>query len=120
MLLPLHSPAQPVENTIGAVGAYLIVVVVLTSYFRVQLGRRRWKLFHYLVYAAAASVFIHGLLANPELGSTSIDPLDGEKLLVESCFLIVACLTAWAWQYRVRKGRNGQHPRGCDSHDRFR
>jgi len=104
--LPLRSPVQPLENTVGAVGLYLIVVVLLTSYFRLQLGRRQWKLFHYLVYAAAVCVFIHGVLADPQLKGLTIDPLDGEKVLVESCLLIVALATAWAWRYRLSKERH--------------
>jgi methionine sulfoxide reductase heme-binding subunit len=103
--LPAWSPVQPVENTLGAGGLYLIVVVLLTSYFRLGLGRRRWKLFHYLVYAAAVCVFLHGVLADPQLKGLAIDPLDGEKVLVESCLLIVALSTAWAWRYRLNKER---------------
>jgi len=104
--LPVRSPVQPLENTIGAVGLYLIVVVLLTSYFRLRLGRRQWKLFHYLVYAAAVCVFIHGILADPQLKGLAIDPLDGEKVLVESCLLIVALATSWAWRYRLSKEPN--------------
>ena len=111
VFVPLHSPVQPVENTIGAASVYLVVVVVLTSYFRLQLGRRRWKLFHFLVYAAAIGIFSHGLLANPQLTNAPIDPLDGEKLLVEFCFLVVTFMTAWAWRMpgvRVWGWRFGQ------------
>jgi len=112
LLMPLHSPIQPFQNTVGAASVYLIVAVVLTSYFRLQLGRRRWKLFHYLVYAAAIGVFSHGLLANPQLTSKPVDLLDGEKLLVEFCFLVVASMTAWAWRYRLRKaGAEHSSPR---------
>ena len=110
VFLPLHSPVQPVENTIGAASVYLVVVVVLTSYFRLQLGRRRWKLFHFLVYAAAIGIFSHGLLANPQLTNAPIDPLDAEKLLVEFCFLVVTLMTAWALRYRVRKARMQKGP----------
>src|ERR1700732_5624438 len=39
LALPMWSPVQPIENTIGAVSLYLIVVVVITSYFRVRIGR---------------------------------------------------------------------------------
>ena len=101
--VPLGSPVQPVENTIGAVGLYLLAVVVVTSYFRRQLGRGTWKRFHFFVYAAAICVFIHGILANPELKSTPIDPWDGEKILVESCLCVVVVATVWAWRYRLRK-----------------
>jgi predicted ferric reductase len=105
LAFPVWSPVQPIENTVGAVSVYLIVIVVLTSYFRVQLGRRQWKLFHYLVYAVAVCSFIHGILADTTLKGQRIDPLDAEKLFVELCFLIVVLSTGWAWRYRLRKNR---------------
>ena len=46
---------QPVINALGALALYLVAFVVATSYFRVEIGRRRWKLLHYTTYAAAAS-----------------------------------------------------------------
>ena len=101
--LPVWSPVQPIENTIGACGLYLIVVVVVTSYFRLWLGRHRWKLFHSLVYLAGICVFIHGILADPNLKGNAIDPLDGQKLFVEACLLIVLMVTVWAWRHRLRK-----------------
>lgn len=105
LAFPVWSPVQPVENTVGAVSVYLIVIVVFTSYFRVWLGRSQWKLFHYLVYAAAICTFIHGILADTTLKGQRIDPLDAEKVFVELCFLIVVLSTAWAWRYRLRKDR---------------
>jgi len=105
LALPVWSPVQPIENTVGAVSVYLIVVVILTSYFRLRLGRSRWKLFHYLVYVAGICTFIHGILADPDLKGNPIDPLDGEKLFVELCFLVVVLSTVWAWRYRLRKDR---------------
>jgi predicted ferric reductase len=105
LALPVWSPVQPIENTVGAVSLYLIVVVILTSYFRRRLGRRQWKLFHYLVYVAGICTFIHGILADPDLKGSPIDLLDGEKLFVEVCFLVVVQSTVWAWRYRVRKDR---------------
>ena len=105
LALPVWSPVQPIENTIGAVSLYLLVVVVLTSYFRVRIGRHRWKLFHYLVYVAGICTFIHGILADPDLKGNPIDPLDGEKLFVELCLFVVVLSTVWAWRYRLRKDR---------------
>ena len=43
ILYPLHSPSQPLENTIGALALYCLAVVVVTSYFRLRLGRQLWK-----------------------------------------------------------------------------
>jgi predicted ferric reductase len=105
LFLPVWSPVQPIENTFGAVSVYLLVVVILTSYFRHWLGRSRWKLFHYLVYAAGICTFIHGILTDPNLKGNAIDPLDGEKLLVEACLLVVVLTTGWAWRYRLLKDR---------------
>ena len=105
LALPIWSPVQPIENTIGAVSLYLIGIVILTSYFRLRLRRQQWKRFHYLVYAAAVSTFIHGILADPNLKGNAIDPLDGEKLFVESCLLVVLLTTIWAWRHRLRKDR---------------
>jgi predicted ferric reductase len=102
---PIWSPVQPIENTIGAISAYLIVVVLLTSYFRLRLGRRRWKLFHYLTYIAGACLFIHSTLADPTLKGNAIDLLDGEKVFVESCLFVVLLATVWTWRYRLRKNR---------------
>lgn len=43
--LPVRSPVQPIENTIGAVSVYLIGVVLLTSCFRLRLGRHSGSCF---------------------------------------------------------------------------
>jgi methionine sulfoxide reductase heme-binding subunit len=50
IVYPVHSPSQPLENTIGAVALYTVAVVVVTSYLRIQLGRRAWKAVHFAVY----------------------------------------------------------------------
>ena len=102
---PVWSPVQPIENTIGAISLYLIVVVLVTSYFRLRLGRQQWKLFHYLIYVATICFFIHGILTDPHLKGNAIDPLDGEKIFVESCLVVVSLTTVWAWRYRLRKDR---------------
>jgi DMSO/TMAO reductase YedYZ heme-binding membrane subunit len=52
ILLPLWSPRQPIENTIGAAALYLLVLIVITSIYRVALGRPLWKKFHYLTYCS--------------------------------------------------------------------
>ena len=105
IVFPLWSPVQPVENSIGAAGFYLVSLVLVTSFFRLRLGRRWWKAFHYLVYAAAVCVFLHGILTDPQLKGDAIDPFDGEKLLVEACLLIVIVTTVWAARYRIHKNR---------------
>jgi predicted ferric reductase len=101
--LPLWSPSQPFENTIGAVALYALTVVVITSYYRLSMKRRTWKRFHYVVYVAAAASFLHGLLTDPHLKNSPIDYFDGEKVLVEVCFLVVAVASYLALRYRIRR-----------------
>jgi hypothetical protein len=76
---PVHSPSQPLENSIGAFALCCVVVVVVTSYFRLWLGRRLWKAFHFLIYAAVVALFWHSIFADPTLKHMPFDPFDGEK-----------------------------------------
>jgi predicted ferric reductase len=103
VLWPIRSPAQPVENTIGAVGLYLVVFAVLTSYFRHVFGFHRWKQLHYTTYAAAVAFFIHGLLTDPQLKNRPVDWIDAEKLFVEMCIALVAGGTIWRVIYAKRR-----------------
>src|SRR6185503_5725524 len=40
---PVSSPQQPVVNTIGAISLYLLAFTVITSIYRAEIGRERWK-----------------------------------------------------------------------------
>lgn len=105
VIYPVHSPSQPLENTIGAIGFYLILVVVVTSYFRLRMGRRVWKAFHFVIYAAAAALFWHSIFTDPLLKNTPLDPLDGEKAFVEICLLLIAVAAMIRWRRALRKAR---------------
>lgn len=96
LMYPLHSPKQPTINTLGAIALYALIFVVVTSYFRRRVGRVWWKRLHYTAYAMAPVFYIHGMLTDPELGDTPfhLDPLDGEKLYVELCLLLVSLAIA--------------------------
>ena len=99
VLYPVHSPKQPVINTLGAASLYLLALVVVTSYYRPKLNRRVWKRLHYVAYATALLFFIHGIWSDPTISGKAIDPLDGEKVYVELCALLV--LLASALRLRV-------------------
>jgi predicted ferric reductase len=91
IIYPPNGPKQPTVNTLGAIALYALIFVVLTSFFRRRLGRKWWKRLHYTAYAMAGVFYIHGILTDPELGDAPfhVDPLDGEKLYVELCLLLV-------------------------------
>jgi len=108
IVVPIWSPKQPIQNTLGAIGLYLIVFVVLTSYFRRVFGRHRWKQLHYTAYAAATVFYVHGVWADPLLKNRPPDFIDAEKVYVEGCALLVAAATVWRFKYGLRAARIGR------------
>lgn len=102
VLWPIHAPSQPIENLIGAIGLYLVALVVVTSYFRVMLGRKSWKFIHYSSYIAAGLFFAHSVLLDPELLNRPVDWLDGEKVAIEACLLLVVVASLARWKYGER------------------
>jgi predicted ferric reductase len=103
VLWPIHSPKQTLYNNLGALAFYCVIFVVVTSYFRSRLGSRLWKKLHYVSYAAAGLVFTHGILIDPELKNKPPDLLDGEKILVEVCALLIVIATIWRIRYQPKK-----------------
>ena len=107
VLVPIRSPVQPLSNTLGAIGFYLVAIVVISSLKRVRsaLGRHWWKTIHYTTYAAAGVFFVHGVIADPRLENRPIDFIDAEKVYVEACACAVAA--AVVWRYRHRRAARG-------------
>jgi predicted ferric reductase len=103
LLYPIHSPSQPLENTIGAIAFYLLSFVVITSYLRLRLGRHLWKSFHFSIYFAAVALFFHSLFTDTALKGDPIDWFDGGKLFVEACFVLIAVVSLLRWRYSRRK-----------------
>jgi DMSO/TMAO reductase YedYZ heme-binding membrane subunit len=104
ILVPIESPVQPLETTLGAIGFYLVTIVVITSLKRVRtaLGRHWWKIVHFTTYAAAVIFFTHGILADPLLKGRPPDFIDAEKAYVELCAIAVIAATV----YRVKLRRS--------------
>ncbi len=103
VLWPVHSPKQTLYNCLGAIAFYCVVFVVVSSYFRSKLGSRLWKKLHYVSYAAAGFLFVHATFIDPELKNAPPDPLDGEKVLVEVCALLILSATIWRIRYQPKK-----------------
>jgi predicted ferric reductase len=106
VLLPIDSPAQPAINTVGAAGLYGLLIVIVTSFFRLRMTRPLWKKLHLLVFPAFILMFIHSLLADPLLSHRPVDLLDGGKIFVAICFAIALAASA----VRVRLHRRGFRP----------
>lgn len=98
LVYPVRSPGQPIENTVGAVAFYLISVVALTSYFRIRLGRRLWKAFHFSIYFAAVALFFHSLMIVPDLKRRSVDWFDGGKVFLVCCLILIITAGFLRWR----------------------
>jgi predicted ferric reductase len=103
VVYPVHSPQQPLENTIGAIALYVVAVLVATSYARIQLGRRLWKAFHFSVYIGAIALFWHSLFTDPDLKGAGIQWLDGGKVFVECCTGIILITSLMRWRHSRQK-----------------
>lgn len=106
VLLPIWSPVQPTINTLGAISLYGLLIVIVTSLFRLRLARPLWKKLHLLVFPAFVFMFIHSVFSDPELSNNKVDLLDGGKLFIYICG-VVALLTS---AVRVRMRRHGFRP----------
>jgi predicted ferric reductase len=105
ILLPVSSPEQPVVNTLGAISLYLLAFTVLTSIYRAEIGRQRWKLLHYLTYVLAALLITHGALTDQHLDNSPMDLFDAEKVGILACgvVIIAASIARFRWAARHPK-----------------
>lgn len=102
---PVRSPLQPVWNTVGASAVYLLLIVIISSALRKQFGRKLWRKLHWLNYAAAGALFLHGIFADPQLKTGRVDFLDGEKVFLELCLISIIVFSFFRWRVHVRKDR---------------
>ena len=109
LLLPIYSPYQTLYNTLGALTLYSFALVAVTSHYRPKLGYRPWKKLHYVAYLGALLMFVHGTLIDQNVKGQVPDFLDGEKVLVEGCFLAVVAASIWRWRYGTEKQRRGSN-----------
>ena len=105
IVVPIYAPTQPFESTLGAIALYLVVIVVVTSYFRRLFAHHTWKVLHYLSYVAATVFFVHGLIEDPNLKNLPIDWIDGEKVYIEACAALIVVATIF--RFRARRGPRG-------------
>src|SRR3954470_14051234 len=103
ILFPVNAPKQPWINVLGALALYSLAFVVVTSYFRRELGRKTWKTLHFTAYGTATLFYVHGILTDPQLKDAPIDFLDGEKVYVELCLLAVIIAIGFRVRWQLRQ-----------------
>ncbi len=99
LLWPLPSRYQPILNTLGAIALYLLAFTVITSIYRAEIGRARWKPLHYLTYVVALLVVIHGTLTNQHLDDNPVDIVDAEKIGFMACGLVILVATVLRFRW---------------------
>lgn len=109
IVYPVHAPKQALVNTLGALALYLLIVTVVTSYFRFEIGRTLWKPLHFATYALFVLYAIHGILTDPNLKDLPIDPFDGEKVYIELCVLVVIVAIGLRIRWQSRQPPPRQH-----------
>ncbi|HEX6533271.1 MAG TPA: ferric reductase-like transmembrane domain-containing protein [Gemmatimonadaceae bacterium] len=109
ILYPVDAPKQPWINTLGAAALYLLAFVVITSYFRFRIGRKWWKRMHFTTYALFPLYAIHSILTDPTLRDHPIDPIDGEKVFIELCVLLVVVAVGARVRWQLRQPPPRQH-----------
>lgn len=108
ILYPVHSPEQPTINVLGALGLYFLIFTVVTSIYRAEIGRQRWKPLHYLTYVIVGLFVVHGALTDQNLNDKPVDLLDAEKLGIIAAGLAV--LIAAAFRFRWTSRHPKYHP----------
>mgnify|MGYP001126270490 CR=1 FL=1 len=98
--IPFRAPVDPVFAGLGTIAFYAMLFVATTSFFRLAVGLRLWKLLHFVAYAVLPVMLVHGLLIDPDLdANTPIDYFDAGKAIVEGCALVAIMLAAWRLRY---------------------
>jgi len=87
-VIPFISVYQPLWLGLGAVSLDLMAALIVTSLLRRHIGRRAWRLVHWLAYASWPVAVLHGLGSSTDLRR---GPLLGLALL---CIAAVAGVLA--------------------------
>jgi len=95
-VVPLISPYAPAWIGIGAIALDLMIVLTVTSLLRRHLGRRTWRMLHWLAYACWPAAMAHSLGTGNGMRAGRL--LD----LAIACMVAVACAAGWRLAAAIR------------------
>jgi len=72
VLVPFAAKQHPVLNGLGTLAGYGMLLVILTSDLRNKIGKRVWKLVHFLSYPIFVIAFVHGYFLGTDTALTGI------------------------------------------------
>jgi len=84
-------PASPSITTIGAIALYLLHLSLSLLTWRIRLGRRLWKSFHFSIYFRGAALFWHSLFTDPSLKNAPRGLVRWRQTLRRILLALIAC-----------------------------
>ncbi len=68
LLVPFGEPYQPLGISLGVLGLYALLIVLVSSWLRRFTSRSFWRGLHYASFAVFVLVTLHGLLSGSDSG----------------------------------------------------
>ncbi len=102
---PFAYDYRPLWVGVGQIAFYVITIVAFSFYVRQVIGRRVWRLLHYLSFVAFLAVLVHGIMAGT----------DTETLFMQGLYWSTGGILLFLTVYRVlhslisRRARAAKH-----------
>jgi len=105
VVFPLNAPNQNLFVAFGTVSLYAITVVIITTQkvIKRKMSFRAWKNIHLISYSTAILFVLHGIFMDPHLKNNQPDFIDGEKLLLEFCGILLVVASVIRYRYYLKK-----------------
>lgn len=91
ILIPFVSSFKPIFLSIGIIGFYVFLAVIISSIFTINKFPKAWRWLHYLPYPLFVILFIHGYF----IGTDTTNPI------ILSMYLITGGIVAFLSAYRL-------------------
>jgi len=91
VFVPFFSSYKPIFLSLGIIGFYLLIAVIISSIFTISRFPKAWRLLHYLPFPLFVILFIHGYF----IGT------DTKLLVIKLIYLITGGVVAFLSLYRL-------------------
>lgn len=107
VLIPMHSSFRPVAITLGVLGMYGMVIVLVTSWLRKPIGTKMWRAIHLLAVPAFTLALAHGVFAGTD---TQRWWMWGLYALTGLLVLFLVLVRGLSYGYRKPRPAPPEHP----------
>ncbi|MDQ7030206.1 MAG: ferric reductase-like transmembrane domain-containing protein [Ardenticatenia bacterium] len=101
---------RPLWVGIGQVAFYLMAVIAFSFYVRQLIGRRMWRLLHYLSFITFVAALGHGIMAGTDTSSAFMQGLywtTGGGLLFLTLYRML--VGVWGWRQKAARRKRKAH-----------